>query len=400
MHVRVCFNVDMQTLSPILPSLLHVPAYTLAAPGCLRRLWDEASRFGKTGLLVHGQSLVKSGRLANLLAHTPNGLRVVPHCHGGGEPTLAQLDAIRSTAHAARVDWVAAVGGGSVLDLGKACAGLVHAPAPSAAYHDGAPVPAEGCAPFLAVPTTAGTGSEATSVCVLINDATGVKKSFRSPALMARAVLLDPELLEDAPRSVIAASGMDAFTQALESYVSKHATPFTRQLSLTALERIGRSLVSTYEGRRTGCTDLLQGSFLAGIALAHARLGLVHGLAHPLGARYHVGHGAACAACLPAVLRFNAEACAADFERVGAVLGQPIEAFVAQALTKMRLENPFAGPVPDDIDDILAEVLASGSTTANPRPVSAGDARHVLDAVLGGFRVDVTAPDHVQSSPS
>lgn len=374
----------MQTHAPTLPTALHVPAHTLASPGCLRHLWEEAARFGKTGLLVHGQSLVKSGRLPALLARVPAGLRVVPHCHEGGEPTLAQLDAIRSTAHAARVEWVAAVGGGSVLDLGKACAGLVHAPLSSVAYHDGAPVPENGAIPFLAAPSTAGTGSEATTVCVLTNPATGVKKSFRHPCLMPRVVLLDPELLEDAPRSVIAASGMDAFTQALESYTSRHATPFTRLLSFTAIELVGRTLLPTYEGRRSGCADLLQGSYLAGIALAHARLGLVHGLAHPLGARYKVGHGAACAACLPAVLRFNAEACAADYARVGTALGEPLPEFVARALAKMRLENPFAGPVPNDIDAVVAEVLASGSTTANPRPVSAGDARHVLDALFAG----------------
>lgn len=372
----------MQTQSPALPPTLRLPAHTQASPGCLRHLCDEARKFGPTGLLVHGRSLMNSGRLATLLRHVPDGVRVVPHCHEGGEPTLAQLDRLRSTAHAARVEWVAAIGGGSVLDLGKACAGLVNAPLPSAAYHEGAPIPSEGCIPFLAVPSTAGTGSEATSVCVLTNEATGVKKSFRHPLLMASVVLLDPELLEDAPRSVIAASGMDAFTQALESYVSRNATPFTRQLSLTALARIGRALVPTYEGHRTGCTDLLQGSYLAGIALAHARLGLVHGLAHPLGARYHVGHGLACAACLPAVLRFNAAICAADFTRVSETLGQPLETFVADAMGKMRLENPFIGPVPDDVDAMVAEVMASGSTTANPRPVSAGDARLVLDSLF------------------
>jgi alcohol dehydrogenase class IV len=213
---------------------------------------------------------------------------------------------------------------------------------------------------------------------VFTDEQSGVKKSFRSPGLLPRVVLLDTELLEDCPRDIIAASGMDALTQAVESAVSRHATPFSRLLSLTAVSLTGRALVPAYEGRRMLCNDLLQGSFLAGMALEQAHLGLVHGLAHPLGARYHVAHGAACAACLPAVLRFNRETCGALYAEVDARLGKPVEAFVEDALVRLRLGNPFAGRLPEDLEAIVAEVLASGSTAANPRPVSAGDARRVL----------------------
>lgn len=364
----------------MLPTALQFPSRILASPGCLRHLWEEAGRFGSTGLLVHGGSLVRSGRLDRMLRHVPAGMKVVPHAHEGGEPVLSQLDRLRSVAHAARVDWVAAVGGGSVLDLGKATAGLAHAEGSAIAYHDGLPVPAA-TLPFLAVPSTAGTGSEATGVCVFTNEATGVKKSFRGASLLARTVLLDPELLEDAPRDVIASAGMDAFTQALESAVSKHATPFTRLLSLEAVELVGRSLVPVYEGHRTGCGHLLQGSFLAGLALAHARLGIVHGLVHPLGARHHVPHGAACAACLPMAVRFNRPACSEAFAQVESRLGVPLETFVGETLARLRLGNPFAGARPADLDALVAEVLASGSTTANPRPVTAGDVRLLLDEI-------------------
>ena len=382
--LALCFNGDMQITQSALPQTLHFPAQTHAAPGALRLLWGETARLGKTGLLVHGQSFANSGRLSRLLARVPKSMRVVPHCHCGGEPTLAQLEALRSTAYATRVDWIAAVGGGSVLDLAKASAGLVDAPDSSEAYHGGKALPERGGIPFVAVPTTAGTGSEATAVCVLTNQETGVKKSFRHPRLMPQVVLLDPELLEDAPRGVIAASGMDAFTQALESYTSRHATPLTRALSLLATELIGRALLPTYEGRRSGCTNLLQGSYLAGVALANARLGLVHGLAHPLGSRYGVGHGAACAACLPVVTQFNSEVCGEDYQSVSEVIGEPLLEFVPRMMEAMRLENPFAGPIPADVDQIVAEVMGSGSTAANPRPVSTGDARRILNALFIG----------------
>jgi alcohol dehydrogenase class IV len=374
----------MKFSEPFLPKSLRLPASVLAAPGCVRRLWETVRPFGDVGLLVHGESFMRSGRLSALLKHAPPNLRVIPHAHEGGEPTLDQLDRLRSTAHAARIKWVAAIGGGSALDLGKACAGLVYDQGPAIVYHEGDAIPDDGGVPFVAVPTTAGTGSEATGICVLTNANTGVKRSFRHDRMMASAVLLDPELLEDAPRSVIAASGMDALVQAVESYCSRYATPFSRQLSLVAFESTARALLPTYKGNRGGCANLLQGSFLAGLALAQARLGLVHGLAHPLGSYYGVGHGHACAACLPAVLQFNAGVCAEQYDRLSAILGQPLPELVANLLTEMRLGNPFAGPTPDNIDRIVAEVLASGSTAANPRPVSAGDARRVLDTIFNG----------------
>ncbi len=141
----------MHASPPTLPARMRLPQATLAAPGCLRHLWEEAAGFGPNGLFVHGQSLVRSGRMDALWRHMPHGLRVVPHSHEGGEPTLAQLDRLRSTARAARIDWVAAVGGGSVLDLGKAVAGLLHAEEPSATYHAGKPLQAAPV-PFLAAP--------------------------------------------------------------------------------------------------------------------------------------------------------------------------------------------------------------------------------------------------------
>ncbi len=381
----------MKPHPPALPPVFHAPPLVLSGPGCIRHLWEQCRLHGDVGLLVHGHSLTHTGRLDHLLRHVPKGLRVVPHAHEGGEPTLRQLDRLRSTAHAARVRWVAGVGGGSVLDLSKAAAALLHAPEPSLAYHDGLAVPSNGV-PWLAVPTTAGTGSEATGVAVLTNPETGRKKSFRSPSLQARAVLLDPELLEDAPRSVIAAAGMDALTQAVESYVSKSATPFTRMLSAMAFERIGGALLPVYDGHRTGCADLLQGSYLAGLALDHARLGLVHGLAHPLGVQLGLPHGETCARCLPAVLRFNDTPCQADFEQLSARIGEPLSAFVDRALEHLRIEPRFERPPPEIIERIVAEALASGSTRANPRPVSAGDARAVLEQLFVRADGETTSP--------
>ena len=153
-----------------------------------------------------------------------------------------------------------------------------------------------------AAPTTAGTGSEATVVAVLTDPEQTLKQSIRHPSYMPKLVLLDPDLLAGCPPATVAAAGLDAFVQAFESYTSRHATPFTRALSELALAHLSRALLPLYQGDAGAAADMLEASYLAGIALSHARLGVIHGLAHPLGVRFHAAHGLVCARCLPAAL--------------------------------------------------------------------------------------------------
>lgn len=370
-------------MPPSLPPSLSMPPLTLSGRGSTAKLVAEARRFGDRGLVVLCRSLLRSGA-ADRLALCAAGDRVRIHPHEGGEPTLAQLGRVLDAARGLRPDWVLAIGGGSVLDLAKAAAGLLDAPLDPEAYHDGADLPPSRV-PFLAAPATAGTGSEATTVSVLTNTRTGVKKSIRHPSHMARAVALDADWLASCPPAVLAAAGMDAFVQAVESYLSRYATAVTRAWSLEAARLVAANL-----GRACGrggpegpvADALLEGSYLAGLALSNARLGLVHGLAHPLGARYHVAHGVCCAVCLPAVLAFNRDTAAAAYRDLGGVIGADLETFSATLLRELGLTSPFAGRPLADEAGIVAETLASGSTGANPRPVSATDVRHVLGCVF------------------
>ena len=179
---------------------------------------------------------------------------------------------------------------------------------------------------------------------VLTNTATGVKKSIRHPSFMAKTVILDSELLDDCPKEVIAASGMDAFTQAIESYCqhrSNLADGYPRAEKPPDL--IYTSLEAVYNGDRTKQEALLQGSYLAGIALSNARLGIVHGLAHPLGARFHVPHGLACAVCLPHALDFNRGCVLEKYKQLSLLTGMDICEYTQRLLTTMNLRNPFAG---------------------------------------------------------
>ncbi len=365
----------------MLPSPLLLPARTLAAPGSANALAAEAAVLGPRGLIVHGRSLEAGGTLARLVAAAPATMAVASYAHSGGEPTLADVERLRGFLRDRPCDWVAAVGGGSVIDLAKAAAGLLHAPQPVATYQAGAPIPPD-TLPLIAVPTTAGTGSESTVVSVLTDPGRSLKQSIRHPSFMPRLVILDPDLLRSCPPPTLAASGLDAFVQAFESTISRFATPFTRALSELALVRIAHSLLPVFTGDFARASDLLQGSYLAGLALSHARLGVVHGLAHPLGSRWHAAHGLTCAVCIPAALAFNRPVIANTLTDLRDRLGVDVEAVVAGWMSAMRLDSPFAGQPLRDRDAIIRETLASGSTAANPRPVTAADAAALLDAIF------------------
>jgi len=367
----------------ILPENLLLPQQTCAKAGAVLNLVAGAATFGPSGLIVHGNSLRRSGTLDAILDKTPKLATLRTWQHDGREPTVEAVEALRADLRRDRPDWVAAVGGGSVIDLAKAAAGLIDAPESAAFYqtHNAAIPPAS--LPLIAVPTTAGTGSEATVVAVLTDPARQLKQSIRHPSYMPKQVILDPNLLSGCPSATVAAAGLDAFIQAFESYTSRFATPLTRALSEVALLRISKALLPLFEGDSRAAADMLESSYLAGIALSHARLGVIHGLAHPLGARTGVAHGLICALCLPACLSFNRAAIQRDLDHLRAQWGLDVEAQVATWLDAMKLNNPFSAQSVSDKETCVREILASGSTAANPRAVTAEDAAALLDTVLG-----------------
>ncbi len=371
-------------MNTIVPANLSMPMQTVTGPGSIERLLPMALAFGKRGALVCGRSMERSGVVARIMAACPDKRAVIVWRHSGGEPDLDQLDELLTAVRGHDAGWIAAVGGGSVLDLAKAAAGLLEAPLETRTYHDGQPLPPSKI-PFLAAPTTAGTGSEATAVAVLTNTAKRIKKSIRHPSFMARHVVLDPDLLAHCPAHVVACAGMDALTQAMESYVSRGATWWTDTMALKAMERVAVALPAVYAGGSDADRqNLLIGSYLAGLALANARLGIVHGLAHPLGAHFQQPHGLVCAVCLPLALAFNREAIADKREAMDNALGGNTETVVADLIRRLDISSPFDKCVmmPDLQKTMVAEVLASGSTKANPRPVGKDDARRLLRAVM------------------
>jgi alcohol dehydrogenase len=226
------------------------------------------------------------------------------------------VDATVARFHSAGIQVVLGIGGGSVLDAAKAIAGLLM-PGNSVMDHlegVGLGHPYVGPAtPFVAVPTTAGTGSEATKNAVLSRGgAEGFKKSFRHEDLVARVAIVDPELLRSCPKPLIAANGMDAFTQLLESYVSAKASPFTDALAWSGLEAFRDGFWAAWEAdgaaAELGYERLAYASLLSGITLAQAGLGSVHGLASPLGAYFAIPHGEVCGALVAEATAINIKA--------------------------------------------------------------------------------------------
>lgn len=284
--------------------------------GVLRQLPGLVAGFGPRLLLVTGAQAFAASPARTAL---DDGLRQagvdVETLVVAGEPTPAEIDAAVTRWHAAGIDVVAGIGGGSVLDAAKAVAGLLR-PANSVFDHlegVGPELPYRGPAtPFIAVPTTAGTGSEATRNAVLTRHGPdGFKKSFRDEALVAQVALVDPDLLASCPPSLIAANGMDAFTQLLEALTSTRASPFTDALALAGIEAVAAGLVDWHAG--TGDpgqarTRMAFAALASGICLAQAGLGAVHGLAQPLGSLFPIAHGVVCGTLVGAATRVNIDA--------------------------------------------------------------------------------------------
>jgi alcohol dehydrogenase class IV len=202
------------------------------------------------------------------------------------------------------------MGGGSVLDTGKAVAALIANQRDIFDYLEvvgqGQPLEAEP-APLIAAPTTSGTGAEVSANAVLLSPEHGVKVSLRSPRMIPNAAVVDPELALGVPPAVTAATGMDALTQLLEAYVSPTASPVTSALCLEGLARAAASLRPAFADGSdlTARTDMALAALLSGMALANGKLGAAHGFAAPLGGAFHAPHGAVCAALLPAVMAVN-----------------------------------------------------------------------------------------------
>jgi alcohol dehydrogenase class IV len=376
-------------------------------PGRIVELGEIAARMGSKALVVTGESSLDRAGNWDKIARSLSGSSVTfSRFTIKGEPSPDLVDTAVGEFRHYRPEVMIAVGGGSVMDCAKAIAAMLPLGEPVTPYLEGVGNKNHpGIAlPLIAVPTTAGTGSEATKNAVLSRTGKGgFKKSLRHDNFTPVCALLDPELTLSAPPPVTASCGMDAFTQLLESYVSPKGSPLTDALALSGIEQVSPALLpaATVRGDNIGFrSSLLYAAFLSGVTLANAGLGILHGLAGPVGALIPMPHGMVCATlllegCRMNILRIREQKGKGDptllkYARVGRILARNPLADDDQGcillLEKLRewtekLAIPRLGDFGLKASD-LAGLVAKAGQKANPVQLSPQDVAAILKARL------------------
>jgi len=276
-------------------------------PGTLKDIAVPAAEMGHRGFVITGRN---SERVMPLEKQLKKQDILLSRFSIPEEPTTDLALAAVEKARRDGCDFVIGIGGGSVLDTGKVVAALLTNSGELMEYLEvigGSQPLNRRSAPYIAIPTTSGTGTEVTRNAVLDSPLHRIKVSMRSPFLLPRLALIDPELTYSIPPAITAATGLDAFTQLLEVFVSRQANPLTDCICRQGLERAARALRRAYQNGKdvSAREDMCLASFYGGLALANAKLGAVHGFAGALGGMYNAPHGALCAALLPHVMEAN-----------------------------------------------------------------------------------------------
>lgn len=321
-----------------------------------------------------------------------------------GEPTIDTVRAGLRCAREARCDLVIGLGGGSALDAGKAIAALLTNGGDPLDYLEvigrgqalGQP-----SAPYIAIPTTAGTGAEVTRNAVLASPEHRVKASLRSPFMFPQLALVDPELTHSLPPAVTASTCLDALAQLVEPFVSNAANPLTDALCREGMHRAARSLRRAYENGKdvSAREDMALASLFGGVALANAKLGVVHGLAAPLGGLLSAPHGAICARLLPHVVAANVRALherganspvLERYAEIARILTGQSDASIPDGITWVQslcadLKVPFLrqyGLAPAGIPEVVAEAQRASSTKGNPIVLTDRELTGILQQAL------------------
>ena len=315
-----------------------------------------------------------------------------------GEPTTRDVDTALATIRAADADVVIGFGGGSALDTAKLAAVLHTNPGSGPDYEGYERIPDPGL-PVIAIPTTAGTGSEVTRGVAITDPDRDVKMLMMSSHLVPAAAIVDPEPTYTMPTSVTASTGLDALTHGIEAYVSRRRFPITDALAIDAVDRIGRFMSRAYhhpddaEARE----QMLVGSLHAGLAFNNASVALVHGMSRPIGAYFHVPHGLSNAMLLPTVMEFSLGGDIPRFAHIARVLGATDTDDQAAAESGVAIVRDLAAnlQVPTlrawGVDEarfrevtpaMARDALASGSPANNPRPATLDQVETLYETVI------------------
>lgn len=359
-----------------------VPPTTLIGAGAIARLGEVTAARGYRHVFIAIDGFLLDRGLADTLFRSlaRHGITTECYRYPGGEPDSDRVEtAARQLADAA-CDAIIAFGGGSVLDTAKAIAALAAHPGMGVAELASTAALPNGRMPLLLVPTTAGTGSEATNITVITDSSSGIKQVIIQPALLPDVAVIDACLTLDVPAPLTAATGIDALTHAIEAYLARGTHPLTQALAHRAITLIGRALpIAVGQGHDLSARqDMMLGSCLAGMAFSNAGLGLVHAMAHQIGARYHIPHGVANAMLLPSVLRFNRLVSTSAYRDIGyALCGEALNADeLIAAVTRLIMDIGLPdglrvpGLTPEAFPALADAALGDTCLAGNPRTAS------------------------------
>ena len=381
----------------------YAPRKIIFGPGGLSQVGVEAKRLGSKALVVSGKSAMRNSGVLDRLTHLlkENNLEYVIYENIPSDPAVETIDTGTDFARKEKCNLIIALGGGSVLDSGKAISAMVTNKGSVADYQE---IEGKGrkfqykTLPFIAIPTTSGTGSEATKNAVITNPEFNLKKSIRDPMLIPEVALVDPELTLSLPPHITAISGGDALTQCIESYLGKKSQEITAALALHAIGLIGKSLVKAVnDGKNLEARkNMAMAALLSGLCLSNSGLGAVHALSHPLGVYYKIPHGLSCTVLLPYVMEYNLPVVTKKMVKIAESLGENISSLseieaaqraaekIKEILTAVRIkENLFGWKIKEEDFPQLIKGAKGGSLNNNPRDTSDEDLIELLYKMTG-----------------
>lgn len=377
-----------------------IPQDVIVGKGSLKRLPEVAKKLGGShGFIISGPHLNKMGIVKSCAdALEQVGIRVDAYTETEGNPSVETVDKATAAFKESGADFLVALGGGSPMDVAKAVGVVAKYGGNITEYEGGGKVPGD-IIPLVAIPTTAGTGSEVTAFSVITDHSRNYKLTVFSYQLIPSYAILDPDLITTAPVSVAAACGIDALVHALEAYISKAASPFSDAMAEKALELIGKN-IRRYVADRTdmeAAEGMLTGSLFAGIAFSWARLGDVHAMSHPVSAFFDVPHGVANAILLPTVVEYNSLADHGKYRKVYQYISQisiseeEFEPFMLVDLLEELNEQlgiPSSlgevGVTEDKFDEMADDAMKSGNIAVNPRSTTKQDVLSLYEKALSG----------------
>jgi len=324
------------------------------------------------------------------------GIKVDAYTETEGNPSVETVEKAAAAFCKSGADFIIALGGGSPMDVAKAVGVVARYGGSITEYEGGDRVPGD-IIPLIAIPTTAGTGSEVTAFSVITDHSRNYKLTVFSYKLIPAYAILDPELLTTAPVSVAAACGIDAMVHALEAYISKDGSPFSDAMAEKALELIGKN-IRRYVADRTdieAAEAMITGSLFAGIAFSWARLGDVHAMSHPVSAYFDVPHGVANAILLPTIVEYNALADRGKYLKLFNYISltpaseAEFEPFMlVDLLTELNEQLGIPGSLgevgvtADKFDAMADDAMKSGNIAVNPRSTTKKDVLSLYEKAL------------------